>query len=206
MAFTRLSKDAARAELAELVASYAAQAAVVELPGSTYTEAQARIDYIDKFLRILGWDVTNDNALPQVACEVVVELDDSARVRNRPSRLSPSSQPTRLPSRRSQEAIGETDCVCLLGIAMSYLRIHAPDPAAVLTNFSQLIIYDATSEPAASDGPNVAAIPGLQFAYTDYVSRFDEIWERLSYETVASDAFTRYTIMSNRLEAIRHLT
>ncbi len=63
MAFTRLSKDAARAELAELVASYAAQAAVVELPGSTYTEAQARIDYIDKFLRILGWDVTNDNTL-----------------------------------------------------------------------------------------------------------------------------------------------
>src|SRR3954451_12050250 len=57
----------------QLVAAYRTQAVHVEQAGSRYNEATVRIDFIDRFLIILGWDVHNDDSLAQYEREVVVE-------------------------------------------------------------------------------------------------------------------------------------
>src|SRR3954454_11182376 len=84
--FHRLSKDEARSAMATLVADYQAQAPDLEAPSSPYTEAEARGQFIDRFLSILGWDVHNQAGAPQVEREVVLERagTDDADVIGRP--------------------------------------------------------------------------------------------------------------------------
>ncbi|MFO3796580.1 MAG: Eco57I restriction-modification methylase domain-containing protein, partial [Anaerolineales bacterium] len=57
-------------------------------------------------------------------------------------------------------------------------------PAAVLTNFSELVIYDTTIEPVESDLANVASKPGAKFTFDEYVTRFDDLWHYLSFDSL----------------------
>jgi hypothetical protein len=86
--FRRLAKDEARQELARLVEAYQRQSAEVESPGSRYTETEARGEFIDPFLTILGWDVHNSSGLSQAEREVVLERtreDDDGNTTGRPT-------------------------------------------------------------------------------------------------------------------------
>ncbi|SNS79134.1 Eco57I restriction-modification methylase [Geodermatophilus pulveris] len=189
MGFIRLDKEAARQELARLVEQYATQRASLEAAGSTYPEAQVRLDYIDKMLRILGWDVDNDEGLPHALRDVVVEQtlseegstgrpDYRLRVDGRDRLPWEAKKPSvRLPL--SRESAHQTRTYGFT------LRL----PAAVLTNFSELVVFDTLNEPDESQGTDFAVIPGCRFAYTDYVPHFDDLWQRLSYESVAGDDF-----------------
>ncbi|WP_346619247.1 Eco57I restriction-modification methylase domain-containing protein [Blastococcus montanus] len=189
MGFIRLDKEAARLELAKLVEQYDSQRAALEAPGSTYPEAQARLDYIDKMLRILGWDVNNDEGVPHSLRDVVVEQtlseegsagrpDYRLRVNGR-DRLPWEAKKPSVRLSNSRESAHQTRTY---GFTLQL-------PAAVLTNFSELVIFDTKNEPDESQATDYAVIPRCHFAYTDYVSRFDDLWERLSYESVASEAF-----------------
>lgn len=71
--FRRPSKEEARQEMAVFVADYQRHAVDLEAATSPYTELEARSEYIDRFLRILGWDVSNEASHPQVLRDVVLE-------------------------------------------------------------------------------------------------------------------------------------
>lgn len=189
MTFTRLPKAEARQALADLVDDYAFQAATMEAPGSGYPEAQLRLDYIDKMLRILGWDVGNDAGAQHGLREVVVEqtlVDEGStgrpdyrlRVAGR-DRLPWEAKKPSVRLRNSKESAQQTRSYGLT------LRL----PAAVLTNFSELVIYDSSEALGEHQDAYYAEIPGCRFGYEEYIQRFDELWERLSHESVASEAF-----------------
>jgi predicted type IV restriction endonuclease len=75
MPFNRFSKEGARSEMALFVADYQRHAPDLEAYNSPYTELEARSEYIDRFLRILGWDVSNEDSQPQVLRDVVLERE-----------------------------------------------------------------------------------------------------------------------------------
>lgn len=174
----------------DLVAAYQEQASTVERADSRYNEASTRIDFIDKFLRILGWDVHNDGGLAQSNRDVVVERSADAEnaVIGRPDYRLRINGRDRLPIEAKKPSVRLSSSSRSALQARSY-GWSLSLPAAVLTNFSETVIFDATVTPSQGDGADVAVIPGCRFTSEDYVERFNELWDRLSYETVASDEF-----------------
>lgn len=174
----------------QLVATYRTQAEHVEQSGSRYNEATVRVDFIDRFLIILGWDVHNDDGLVQHQRGVVVERSGDAEdaVIGRPDyRLRINGQ-DRLPVEAKKPSIRVSSSDRSALQARSY-GWSLSLPAAMLTNFSETVIFDATITPEQGDTASVAAIPGCHFRFEEYVNRFDELWQRLSYETLSTDMF-----------------
>ncbi len=169
----------------ELVERFAAQAPQIERSGASYTETEARGEFIDPFLEILGWDVHNRAAAPQVRRDVVLEHSlDGAIGTGRPDyRLRHGGQDW-LPVEAKKPSVALGSAAEAARQARAY-GWSLSLPAAVLTNFAETVIYDATVAPGPSDGVHVAEIPGCRFGHTDYVTRFDELWERLSWDSLS---------------------
>jgi len=191
MAFQRSTKEQARALVADLVSRYAVGASNAERPGSDYVESQVRVDFIDAFLRAFGWDVANEDGKVHSRRDVVVEkstdlVDDEegvgrpdytlrydARPRHVVEAKKPSVRLTHPKPARQARTYGWS-------LAL---------PAAVVTNFSETVFYDARIEPKADDGVSMAEMPDGRFAYIDYVDRFDRLWDLLSYDSVHTDRY-----------------
>src|SRR5699024_5801764 len=82
--FLRPSKTEAKEQMAALVDEYQLQAGDLEASNSRYTEAEARGQFIDRFLTILGWDVHNLAGQPQILRDVVLERISKSDVGGRP--------------------------------------------------------------------------------------------------------------------------
>ncbi|PZS05664.1 MAG: hypothetical protein DLM56_02485 [Pseudonocardiales bacterium] len=171
------------------VEDYRRHAADLEASGSPYTELEARSEYIDRFLRILGWDVSNEASQPQVLRDVVLEreLSESDEGGRPDYRLRMNGRDrlpveAKKPSVRLSTAVGPARQARSYGWSLSL-------PAAVLTNVAQTVVFDTTVAPEDGDGPDVAVVPGGRFTLDEYVSRFDDLWERLSYNSVTSPAY-----------------
>lgn len=191
MPFRRRTKVEARERIAELVAQYRAQAPDWEAPTSAYTETETRVQFIDKMLDALGWDVSNEDGAPQVLTDVVMErtgTGDEGESWGRPDYRLRREGKDRLPveAKKPSVHLGSDSAPALqarrYGWSMNL-------PAAVLTNFAETVIFDTTVTPEEGDAADVAVIPGCCFTVDDYVERFDELWDRLAYEVVASDQF-----------------
>lgn len=186
MSFYRLPKEHAREAMAAFVADYQRHAADLEASNSPYTELEARSEYIDRLLRILGWDVANEDSQPQVLRDVVLERglsesDEGGRPDYRLRMKGRDRLPVeaKKPSVKLAVASGPARQARSYGWSLSL-------PAAVLTNVSQIIVFDATVAPEEGDSPDVAVVPGGRFTVDEYVTRFDDLWDRLSHESVTS--------------------
>ncbi|MCJ1675674.1 Eco57I restriction-modification methylase domain-containing protein [Rathayibacter sp. VKM Ac-2929] len=192
MPLIRPSKDAGRQRIIELVERYRPQAAHLTASNSIYTETDARVSFIDPLLEALGWDVRNEGGLSQRESEVVMERvgSDANGAWGRPDyrlRLA-GADVMPVEAKRPSVAIGVDSSSSVqarsYGFALSL-------PAAVLTNFDQLIIFDTKIAPLKGDSGDVAALPGGRFTFEEYVTRFDELWDLLSHESLADGGLER---------------
>lgn len=189
MPFQRLAKEDARKAMAEFVEGYKKHAADLEAPHSSYTELEARTEYIDRFLRILGWDIANEDSQPQVSREVVLERELSESDEGgRPDYRLRTKGRDRLPVEAKKPSVKLSTSPGPARQARSY-GWSLSLPAAILTNVAQTVVFDTTIAPEEGDGPDVAVVPGGNFSVDDYVPRFDDLWERLSRESVTSDSY-----------------
>lgn len=186
-----MDMDEARREVARLVEAFEAQALEVTNSVHGYTETETRGDFIDPLLQALGWDVHNRSGCRQAERDVVLErtgADDGSAIGRPDYRLryggrdwmpveakKPSTRLTTNPTAAKQART--------YGWSLSL-------PASVLTNFAELMIFDATVEVQDDDGVSVALIPGCHFTYQDFVLKFDELWKRLSYASLAGDGLS----------------
>lgn len=171
------------------VADYKRHAADLEVANSPYTELEARSEYIDRFLRILGWDVSNADSLPQVLREVVLERElNESDVGGRPDYRLRMQGRDRLTVEAKKPSIKLSMAAAPARQARSY-GWSLSLPAAVLTNVAQTVVFDATVAPGDGDGPDVAVVPGGRFTADEYVSRFDDLWMRLSHDSVTSGTY-----------------
>lgn len=194
MSFNRLSFEEARIALSDLVDLFLKNRKSLEDPGEGYTETETRVEFIDKFLIILGWDVNNQQGLSQFKKEVALErtkndLDlnlgrPDYRLRHNGNDLLPVE--AKKPAVRILESKGSAIQARSYGWTLSL-------PAAVLTNFASLSVYDTSIEPKENDSASVARIPSLALDCTEYVENFEKIWKHLSFEQVTSaDYFSLY--------------
>lgn len=184
--FGRPSKLEAKELVGRLVERYENQRDDLQSPQGDLTETETRSQYIDPLLMALGWDVHNESGKRRSQLEVVMERSENLGtlgVRGRPDyKLMVDGDPV-VPIEAKRVAVGIIENQSAAIQARSY-GFSLSLPVAVLTNFEHLIIFDATVEPQEGDDARVARLPGGVFSYKDYVSRFEELWTYLSFESL----------------------
>ncbi|WP_299295249.1 Eco57I restriction-modification methylase domain-containing protein [uncultured Mobiluncus sp.] len=188
--FSRLNKESARKRMAQLVARYSPLHDNLTSSKSGFTETETRTQYIDEFLKILGWDVSNEAGATNRKADVVQEhshtTEDSGR--GRPDYILRVSGKDKLPveaKKTSYSFAGDK-------AAPSQVRAYGwtlNTPIGVLTNFTETRIYSTLSEPTDDQPSEFGLIPGGVWRFDEYNARFDDLWERLSYESVSSKQF-----------------
>ncbi len=158
---------------------------------SDYNETQLRIDFLNPFLVALGWDVFNEKQAPQYLREVVhedtIEVEDGGAVFTKKPDYA-----MRLGAERKffVEAKRPSVPIATSNAAAFQVRRYgwnARLPISVLSNFGQLVIYDCRVRPQAEHNARVARLQ--VYDYTEYVTKFDEIYTQLSREAVYSGTF-----------------
>jgi hypothetical protein len=153
-------------------------------------EAHIRQTLIDPLLEALGWDVRNKAmAAPQYR-EVIPE--DSLDVEGQQKAPDYTFRVGTLP----KFYIEAKKCGVNIGTDRApafQLRRYgwsAKLGLSILTNFSELAIYDCTARPHLSDKASHARIK--YFRYDEYPDRWGELWDLYSREAVWSGAFDQY--------------
>lgn len=185
----RSGKEESRAKVTALVDRYSRVRDELLFAASGFSETDTRNQFVDPLLAALGWDVKNEAGRFRSQMEVVTERseklkgkggtgrpDYKLRINGRdvmPVEAKKISAPLEIDASFSRQARS-------YGWSLSL-------PASVLTNFESLVVFDTTIEPRVEDGVNVARIPTGTFRYDEYVSRFDDLWNLLSYESLLTE-------------------
>lgn len=184
MADRPMPKAESLAELAALVERYDAHADYYTSPSKNYNEHSCRDDFINEFLRILGWDVGNVKGVAPQYREVIAE-----------NYSSESERPD------YTMAIGGQPCFFVEAKKPSVNIIHDAEPAlqarkygwnaghsiSVLTNFEDLVVFDTCVMPKVGDAPSTARY--RRYNHSEYVECFDEIYALMSRDSVYGGYF-----------------
>lgn len=154
---------------------------------NAYNEHSCRIEYIDRFLKLLGWDVANEKGLAPQYREVVAE-NYSTRT-DRPDYTITLRGVPKFFIEAKKPAVGITRDASPAIQTRKY-GWNAKHRLAVLTNFEYLAIYDTCH--VAKEGDNCAVARYRLYHYTEYVKKFAEISSLISRNAVYSGEFDSY--------------
>lgn len=151
---------------------------------NSYNEHSCRIEYIDPFLEMLGWDVSNTKGLAPQYREVIAE--NYSTKTDRPDYSLTLRGLTRMFVEAKKPAV---DIVVSSEPALQVRKYgwNAKHKVAILTNFEYFVIYDCTCIPKDGEGCSVARY--RTYHYLEYVKKFNEIYALSSRESVYSGAF-----------------
>ncbi|MGD9569432.1 MAG: Eco57I restriction-modification methylase domain-containing protein [Sedimentibacter sp.] len=152
-----------------------------------YNEHSCRIEYIDPFLKILGWDVSNEKGLSPQYREVIAE--DYSTETDRPD----YSMTLRGVSKFFVEA--KKPVVDILNESAPAFQArkygwNANHKIVVLTNFEHLIVYDTTYMPKEIDSVSVARF--RKYHFKEYIEKLDEIEELISRDSIYNGKFDEF--------------
>lgn len=160
---------------------------------ATYNETQVRVDFVNRFFKLLGWDVDNKRGLPQHLREVtheatVVVEEDGVHRSKKPDYSFKAGTEVLYFLETKKPAVNLTEDTAPAFQLRRYgwsgnLKV------SVLTNFTDLYIYDCSIRPKEGDDIGVAMI--AHYHYTEYVERFEEIYNMLSKKAVLDGNFER---------------
>ncbi|MCX7011552.1 MAG: N-6 DNA methylase [Candidatus Sumerlaeota bacterium] len=171
---------------------------------STYPELQVRMDFIDKFLIALGWDVNHNHQKNPFQQEVKVERPKAGSQRRADYAfyLAPNYRDVRF-FVEAKKPFGDiaTPDNCFQTIRYGW---NAQTPVAVLTNFEQFQILDCRYKPDIDTATGQIL---MKCHYRDYTNpeRFAEIYYRFSHESVAAGSLEQYaeTLPKRRGKAVQ---
>jgi type I restriction-modification system DNA methylase subunit len=188
----RMGREYGLEKVKELVSKFDADHTSYSNPN--YSEAALRTDFIDKLLQALGWDVGNSSNAKQHLREVVVEyrLDEddinSSSQRGKPdyALMYNGSRKIFIEAKKPSVKIEASDASAFQVRSYGWT---AKMPISILTNFEYFIVYDCKTRPLEGDNARVSRIPSRVYHYTDYVAKFDELYDAFSKEAVYSGGF-----------------
>jgi len=182
-----MTRDETIEELGQLVSEF--QKNKTDYTREDYNETQLRSDYIDPFFRLMGWDVHNNQGLPQNLREVIQEAKVKVQEKNKKPDYA-----FRVRGVRKYFVETKKPSVDILSHSKSSFQLRrygwsAKLPISVLTNFKNLVIYDCRVVPREGDNPRVARL----HHYTDeeFCKNFDKIYDILSRKSAFSGEFNR---------------
>jgi adenine-specific DNA-methyltransferase len=188
MTFTQLKKEEAKEELKKLVDRFNEN--IDQYKRKTYLEAHVRKEFIDKFFKILGWDVDNDRGLPEQYKEVINE--DSLKISGK---TKAPDYGFRIGPQRKFFVEAKAPSVNIKDKSEPAFQLrryawNAKLPLSILTDFEEFVVYDCTQKPSEKDKSTVARIMFIPF--TEYIDKFDKIYDTFSREAIWKGSFDRF--------------
>lgn len=160
---------------------------IKEYKKDTYNEHSCRDEFINPFLEILGWDVTNTKGLAPQYREVIAEYHASSSDRPDYSLTLRGVAKFFVEAKKPHVDISKDPSPAVQARKYGW---NAKHKIAVLTNFEYFIIYDTTAVPHDSDKCSVSRY--RIYKYTEYVDKLDEITKLVSRDSVYSGEFDKY--------------
>jgi type I restriction-modification system DNA methylase subunit len=160
-----------------------------QLKEADVPEAVIRQEYIDHFWELLGWDIHNHKHRPPAQKDVIIESSistiEAEQVRSRrPDYIFRIDGFSRFVSEAKKLSIDLTHDKDAIFQAKTYAW-NAQIPFAVLTNFEQFRLFDATIRPYIND-PLRGIVSDFDLRFEDYENQWDIIESTFSREAVAN--------------------
>src|ERR1700733_1079510 len=178
----------APAEIVELVTRFAEHFETYNT--GNYNETQLRRDYLDGFLKALGWDVDNSQGFAEAYREVIHE--DAIRIG---SHLKSPDYSCRVGGQRKFFVEAKKPAVDIKQDAAPAYQLRrygwsAKLPLSMLTNFEEIAVYDCRIRPVLNDKASVARI--RYWSYKDFVDQWLYILAVFSKTAVLKGSFDKY--------------
>lgn len=181
-------KTNAPKEILDLVARFEQQ--IDAYKSGQYNETQLRREFLDPFLKSLGWDIDNEHGYAEAYKDVVHE--DAIRVGD--SNKAPDYCFRVGGTRKFFLEAKKPSVLIKVEIAPAYqLRSYAWSaklPLSILSNFEEFAIYDCRIKPAKDDSAATARI--FYCTFQEYAEKWDEIASVFSREAVLKGSFDRF--------------
>ncbi|RCR71256.1 Eco57I restriction-modification methylase domain-containing protein [Larkinella punicea] len=186
-----LSKEDTFSQVQALTQSFSYQYAYYRT--AAYSEAQLRIDYLNPLLKAFGWDVDNTEGksayLRDVIQEESIAIEENDTDGNSVIAKKNPDYTLRVAGARKLFVEAKKVSVDVVGNPKPAFQTrrygwNAGLLVSILTNFDKIIVYDCRVKPTAVDPASTARL--RLFSYQDLIDKFDEIYELLSFESVAS--------------------
>ena len=155
-----------------------------------YKEATTRGEFIDNFLRILGWDVGNKQGLNRRQKEVIFE--DDVRIGGNLKHPDYGLRyngvtKTFVEAKHPSINLWNNPQPAIQARTYAYMKKL---PIAILTDFEELVIYDTSKKPKPTDKAEIGRIKYLN--YKEYVENFEELFNTISWFAVKEGKFDEY--------------
>ncbi|OFZ49558.1 MAG: hypothetical protein A2381_13530 [Bdellovibrionales bacterium RIFOXYB1_FULL_37_110] len=170
---------------------------ISEYKKTSYNEATLRIDYLNKFLNALGWDVENKENLSPSYREVItedrVEVEGRTKAPDYSFRLKNGARQFFLESKKPS--------VNITTHAPSAFQVrrygwNANIGISILSSFEYLAVYDCSSKPIESQPASFSRLKIIYFE--EYLSEFEYIWENFSNESVLNGSLEKFKLVKNK--------
>lgn len=158
-----------------------------EILKQDYLETSVRTQFLDDFFEALGWDIKDRKGLG----EVILEKGLSPHGDGKKGRADYEFTLGR--GKRffveAKKPFENLETNANHAIQARRYAFSAKHPVVILSDFEEFSVYlGRRVEPKAGDGAEVARLDGLSCKYTDYMDRWDRIWECFSRESVEKGA------------------
>jgi type I restriction-modification system DNA methylase subunit len=155
-----------------------------------YNEAQLRIEFLDPFFKLLGWDMDNTagyaEAYKDVIHEDAIRIGDQSKAPDYCFRIG-GTRKFFLEAKKPSVFIKEE-------IPPAYqLRSYAWSaklPLSILSDFEEFAFYDCRVKPKNDDSAAVARI--FYCTFRDYADKWDEIAAIFSREAILKGSFDKF--------------
>ena len=163
---------------------------LTQYKSTSYDEANVRVDFIDKFFTILGWDVSNENGYSENYREVVRE----AKVITLGKPKNPDYS-FRIGGIRKFFVEAKKPSIDIKQAKSPAFQIRryaytANLPLSILTNFQEFAVYDTRIKPAEKDDASVGRI--FYCRYGDYEKEWDYLKGTFSQDAILTGSFDKY--------------
>ena len=138
----------------------------------SYNETQVRVEFIDPFLRLLGWDVDNSKGMAEQYKEVVHE--DKVKVAG--STKAPDYS-LRIGGQRKLFVEAKKPSINIKQDTAPAFQVRryawsAKLPLSILTDFEEFAVYDCRDKPDKNDKASHARI--MYCTFREYEEKWDE--------------------------------
>lgn len=156
-----------------------------------YNETEVRVDFVNPLFQLLCWDVMNEAGLPQhlreVTHEATVIIEEDGLHRSKKPDYSFKVGTETLYYLETKKPAVNINVDRAPAFQLRRYGWSGNLKVSVLTNFTDLYIYDCSIRPIEGDDIGTALV--VHYHFTEYVERFDEIYNLLSKESVLSGKF-----------------
>lgn len=184
--FKRLNKEQAKKELTMLTKSFGEQLPSLRLQ----KETQIRLNFIDKFFQILGWDVSSNSKNTKIVKDVIqedtVEVDGILKEPD----YGFYYEATRKFFVEAKRVTVNIKKDFVPAFQLRSYGYSAKLNISILTDFEEFSIYDTVYKPLETDDATVGRL--FYTTYDKYLEHFDFLWNTFSYEAVENGLFDKY--------------